>query len=59
MFETVLYSWSTLLLPTLVQLPVAMSGMELDLGSIAFANQLSVDLHVLQENIGMHTFHFQ
>ncbi|KAG2144476.1 hypothetical protein DEU56DRAFT_205731 [Suillus clintonianus] len=39
-------SWSTLLLPTLVQWPVAMSGTELDLGSAAFVNQLSVDLNI-------------
>ncbi|KAG1724509.1 uncharacterized protein EDB91DRAFT_1170737 [Suillus paluster] len=43
-------SWSTLLLPTIVRWPVPMSGTELDLGSIAFANQLSVDLNTPQGN---------
>ncbi|KAG0694014.1 hypothetical protein DFH29DRAFT_363251 [Suillus ampliporus] len=39
-------SWSTLLLPPLLQWPVPIFGTELDLGSVAFANQLSADLHV-------------
>ncbi|KAG1724511.1 uncharacterized protein EDB91DRAFT_140795 [Suillus paluster] len=43
-------SWSTLLLPTLVQWPVPMSGTELDLGSVVFANQLSSDLATNQSN---------
>ncbi|KAG0708734.1 hypothetical protein DFH29DRAFT_993613 [Suillus ampliporus] len=38
-------SWSTLLLPSVLQWPVPMFGTELDLGSVAFANQLSADLH--------------
>ncbi|KAG2139934.1 hypothetical protein BD769DRAFT_172151 [Suillus cothurnatus] len=43
-------SWSTLLLPTLVQWPVATSGTELDLGSVAFVNQLSTDLRATEAN---------
>lgn len=43
-------SWSTLLLPTVVQWPVKMTGTELDLGSVAFGNQLSVDLNGYQAN---------
>ncbi|KAG0694012.1 hypothetical protein DFH29DRAFT_961944 [Suillus ampliporus] len=43
-------SWSTLLLPTPVQWPVPMSGTELNLGSAAFANQLTVDLNTVQAN---------
>ncbi|KAG0692031.1 hypothetical protein DFH29DRAFT_883205 [Suillus ampliporus] len=39
-------SWSTLLLPPLLQWPVPMFGTELDLGSVAFANQLSANLPV-------------
>ncbi|KAG1898657.1 uncharacterized protein F5891DRAFT_1237123, partial [Suillus fuscotomentosus] len=38
-------SWNTFLLPTLVQWPVETFGTELDLGSVAFLNQLSRDLH--------------
>ncbi|KAG2110505.1 uncharacterized protein F5147DRAFT_126459 [Suillus discolor] len=38
-------SWSTLLLPTLVEWPVGTFGTELDLGSAAFVNQLSTDLN--------------
>ncbi|KAG1817207.1 uncharacterized protein BJ212DRAFT_1480436 [Suillus subaureus] len=45
MFDAGLYSWSTFLLPTLVQWPVAMFGTELDLGSIAFVNLLNTDLN--------------
>ncbi|KAG1787125.1 uncharacterized protein HD556DRAFT_1410779 [Suillus plorans] len=37
-------SWSTLLLPTLVEWPVGTFGTELDLGSAAFVDQLSTDL---------------
>ncbi|KAG2065139.1 hypothetical protein BDR04DRAFT_1109009 [Suillus decipiens] len=37
-------SWSTLLLPTVIQWPVGIVGTELDLGSVAFVNQLSTDL---------------
>ncbi|KAG0694013.1 hypothetical protein DFH29DRAFT_363175 [Suillus ampliporus] len=37
-------SWSTLLLPSVLQWPVPMFGTELDLGSVAFANQLNADL---------------
>ncbi|KAG2031826.1 hypothetical protein BDR03DRAFT_971727 [Suillus americanus] len=43
-------SWSTLLLPTLVQWPVATFGTELDLGSVAFVNQLSTDLNAQEAN---------
>ncbi|KAG0708732.1 hypothetical protein DFH29DRAFT_1035361 [Suillus ampliporus] len=43
-------SWSTLLLPTIVRWPIPMFGTELDLGSAAFTNQLSVDLNTLQQN---------
>ncbi|KAG0708736.1 hypothetical protein DFH29DRAFT_1075158 [Suillus ampliporus] len=43
-------SWSTLLLPPLLQWPVPMFGTELDLGSPAFINQLNVDLNAAQEN---------
>ncbi|KAG1743039.1 hypothetical protein EDB19DRAFT_1699533 [Suillus lakei] len=43
-------SWSTLLLPTLVQWPVATFGTELDLGSVAFVNQLNTDLNGYQAN---------
>ncbi|KAG1840854.1 hypothetical protein F4604DRAFT_1939882 [Suillus subluteus] len=43
-------SWSTLLLPTLVQWPVATFGTELDLGSVAFVNQLSTDLNTPEVN---------
>ncbi|KAG2071071.1 hypothetical protein BDR04DRAFT_571712 [Suillus decipiens] len=43
-------SWSTLLLPTLVQWPVGMFGTELDLGSVAFVNQLSTDINEIQAN---------
>jgi hypothetical protein len=50
------YSWSTLLLPTLVQWPVATSGTELDLGSVAFVNQLSTDLRATEANSGMSLF---
>ncbi|KAG2031825.1 hypothetical protein BDR03DRAFT_971722 [Suillus americanus] len=41
-------SWSTFLLPTVVQWPVPMFGTELDLGSIAFVSQLSTDLNAQQ-----------
>ncbi|OAX39860.1 hypothetical protein K503DRAFT_865091 [Rhizopogon vinicolor AM-OR11-026] len=40
-------SWSTLLLPTLIQWPVELTGTELNLGSVAFTNQLNDDLIVL------------
>ncbi|KAG1898649.1 uncharacterized protein F5891DRAFT_1043214 [Suillus fuscotomentosus] len=43
-------SWSTLLLPTLVEWPVVTFGTELDLGSAAFVNQLSTDLNVENAN---------
>ncbi|KAG1837656.1 hypothetical protein DFJ58DRAFT_815425, partial [Suillus subalutaceus] len=43
-------SWSTLLLPTLVQWPVSTFGTELDLGSAAFVNQLSTDINAVQAN---------
>ncbi|KAG1817209.1 uncharacterized protein BJ212DRAFT_1501085 [Suillus subaureus] len=43
-------SWSTLLLPTLVQWPVTTFGTELDLGSVAFVNQLSTDLNAMEAN---------
>ncbi|KAG2065152.1 hypothetical protein BDR04DRAFT_1145535 [Suillus decipiens] len=43
-------SWSTLLLPTVVQWPVRMTGTELDLGSVAFGNQLSTDLNEYYAN---------
>ncbi|KAG2071075.1 hypothetical protein BDR04DRAFT_1231364 [Suillus decipiens] len=43
-------SWTTLLLPTPVLWPVEMYGTELDLGSVAFANQLSTDLNNMQAN---------
>ncbi|KAG1833236.1 hypothetical protein DFJ58DRAFT_228928 [Suillus subalutaceus] len=43
-------SWGTLLLPTPVQWPVLMSGTELDLGSVAFINQLGTDLITLEAN---------
>ncbi|KAG2045637.1 hypothetical protein BDR06DRAFT_978070 [Suillus hirtellus] len=43
-------SWSTLLLPTLVEWPVGTFGTELDLGSSAFVNQLSTDLNVENAN---------
>ncbi|KAG1787116.1 uncharacterized protein HD556DRAFT_1503726 [Suillus plorans] len=43
-------SWSTLLLPTLVEWPVGTFGTELDLGSAAFVNQLSTDLTALNPN---------
>jgi hypothetical protein len=43
-------SWNTLLLPTRIQWPVKMFGAELDLGSVAFANQLSMDLNLMQES---------
>ncbi|KAG1776656.1 hypothetical protein EV702DRAFT_971252, partial [Suillus placidus] len=43
-------SWSTLLLPTLVQWPVTTFGTELDLGSVAFVNQLSTDINTFQAN---------
>ncbi|KAG1837621.1 hypothetical protein DFJ58DRAFT_862786 [Suillus subalutaceus] len=43
-------SWDTLLLPTLVQWPVAIFGMELDLGSAAFVNQLGTDLNAQEAN---------
>jgi len=59
MFETLWYSWSTLLLPTLVQWLVAMSGTELDLGSVAFVNQLNVDINTPQANSGMCMFRSQ
>jgi hypothetical protein len=52
-FDTPLYSWSTLLLPTLVQWPVPLSGTELNLGSLAFADQLSEDLSASNANSGM------
>ncbi|KAG2110499.1 uncharacterized protein F5147DRAFT_126140 [Suillus discolor] len=45
MFDAGLYSWSTFLLPTLIQWPVEIFGTELDLGSAAFVNQLNRDLH--------------
>ncbi|KAG2065549.1 hypothetical protein BDR04DRAFT_1121778 [Suillus decipiens] len=45
MFDASLYSWSTLLLPTLIHWPVPMTGTELDLGSAAFVNQLNTDLN--------------
>ncbi|KAG1837646.1 hypothetical protein DFJ58DRAFT_815360 [Suillus subalutaceus] len=41
-------SWSTLLLPTLIQWPVRIFGTELDLGSAAFVNQLSTDINAEQ-----------
>lgn len=43
-------SWSTLLLPTLVEWPVTTFGTELDLGSAAFVNQFSTDLNTAQAN---------
>ncbi|KAG2065132.1 hypothetical protein BDR04DRAFT_188330 [Suillus decipiens] len=43
-------SWSTLLLPTLVQWSVGMYGTELDLGSVTFVTQLSTDLIGPQAN---------
>ncbi|KAG1805599.1 hypothetical protein EV424DRAFT_1430239 [Suillus variegatus] len=43
-------SWSTLLLPTLVEWPVGTFGTELDLGSAAFVNQLSTDINDLNAN---------
>lgn len=43
-------SWSTLLLPTLVEWPVGTFGTELDLGSAAFVNQLSTDLNDIVVN---------
>jgi len=51
--DTPLYSWSTLLLPILVQWPIPLSGTELNMGSIAFATKLSDDLNVLTTNNGM------
>ncbi|KAG1898650.1 uncharacterized protein F5891DRAFT_1190741 [Suillus fuscotomentosus] len=39
------YSWSTFLLPTLIERPVGIFGTELDLGSAAFVNQLSTDIN--------------
>jgi len=56
---TSLYSWNTLLLPTRIQWPVKMFGAELDLGSVAFANQLSMDLNLMQESAGMLLFQSQ
>jgi len=53
MFDAGSYSWSTLLLPTLVQWPVATFGTELDLGSVAFVNQLNADLNTWNANAGM------
>ncbi|KAG2095157.1 hypothetical protein BD769DRAFT_1584662 [Suillus cothurnatus] len=50
-------SWSTLLLPTLVQWPVVTFGTELDLGSVAFVNQLSTDLVTPEANtVQAHAF---
>ncbi|KAG1877265.1 hypothetical protein F4604DRAFT_1924339 [Suillus subluteus] len=49
-FDAGSYSWSTLLLPTLVQWPVTTFGTELDLGSVAFVNQLSTDLNAQEAN---------
>ncbi|KAG1817203.1 uncharacterized protein BJ212DRAFT_156982 [Suillus subaureus] len=43
-------SWSTLLLPTLVQWPVTTFGTELDLGSAAFVNQLNTDINAVNAN---------
>ncbi|KAG2064794.1 hypothetical protein BDR04DRAFT_1234896 [Suillus decipiens] len=43
-------SWSTLLLPTLIQWPVPVTGTELDLGSNAFQQRLSGDLNSSQLN---------
>jgi hypothetical protein len=59
MFDAGLYSWSTLLLPTLVQWPVVTFGTELDLGSVAFVNQLSTDLVTPEANTGMSLYKFQ
>lgn len=52
-FDAGSYSWSTLLLPTLVEWPVTTFGTELDLGSAAFVNQFSTDLNTAQANSGM------
>ncbi|OJA07711.1 hypothetical protein AZE42_05207 [Rhizopogon vesiculosus] len=51
MIEFLNSSWSTLLLPTLVQWPVALNGTELNVGSVAFTNQLNDDLNALTANI--------
>ncbi|OAX39856.1 hypothetical protein K503DRAFT_49717 [Rhizopogon vinicolor AM-OR11-026] len=57
MIEFLNSSWSTLLLPTLVQWPVTLTGTELNLGSVAFTNQLNDDLIVLAaENTQSATF---
>ncbi|KAG1817217.1 uncharacterized protein BJ212DRAFT_1351593 [Suillus subaureus] len=50
MFDAGLCSWSTLLLPTLVQWPVATFGTELDFKSVAFVDQLSTDLNTPEAN---------
>jgi hypothetical protein len=51
--NTPLYSWSTLLLPILVQWPIPLSGTELNMGSIAFATKLSDDLNANSTTSGM------
>jgi len=51
--DTPLYSWSTLLLPILVEWPVPLSGTELNMGSIAFTTKLSDDINVFTTNNGM------
>lgn len=51
--DALLYSWSTLLLPTLVQWPVTLFGTELNLGSMAFETMLNGDLPILSANGGM------
>ncbi|KAG2358982.1 hypothetical protein BDR07DRAFT_242398 [Suillus spraguei] len=43
-------SWSTLLLPTVIQWPVPVTGTELDLGSNAFQQRLSGDFNSSQLN---------